>query len=429
MELSGLLEKLKGLFTPAFLLSNVTPLFCFVLVNAAILGQFSPAVNQWVRDYFLLGTAQKTVIGAVVALLLLVAAYVFSTFNLLMREILEGGRLIPKALERRLRASETTRLNALEKQFDRTRATRRRLKRESTLWLAQLQSARQEGARPDGTLEQPRQCQYGNDSPAHLSIADLDEIRWKGVSVVADPDASVVPITPDRIKQSVDLLVLSLRTNYPDWTAQVDSVCLDRDHQLLKNLIEFAQQKAGDDYVQLFNEREFNFSRYGVAPTRMGNIAESIRSYAFSRYGINLVFFWTRFQKVLQGKSDFFRTLQDAKTQLDFTVSLFWLTCISTAWWLIALPFLAQDWLLLFTVWIIGPFLARQWYKIGVENYRSFADLMRSSLDLFRLDLLSDFKIAAPQNSEAEAKLWDQLNRKMTYGDKIYIAYKEGRDS
>lgn len=422
MQLSGLLEKLKGLFTPAFLLSSVTPLFCFVLVNAAILGQFSPAINQWVRDYFVLGTTQKTVIAAVIAMGLLVAAYVFSTFNILMREKLEGVRLLP-ILDRRLRASETKRLEAIEERFDRARVTRRQLIKKSDPWLNGLRDARQKGS-----AAEPAQCTYPATDPVHTALNQLADMRRQWISLKATETQPAAPMSVAALQGNIDQLSAVLETNSADLTGD-DSVRLDHDHSLLLSLIEFAQGRANDDYIQLFNEKEFNFSRYRVAPTRMGNIAESIRSYALSRYGINLVFFWTRFQKVLQGKSDFYKTLQDAKTQLDFTVSLFWLTCISTAWWLIALPFLSESWLFLFAVWLLGPLLARLWYIMGVENYRSFADLLRSSLDLFRFDLLSDLKVAAPPNSEAEAKLWDQLNARMSYGDKIFIPYKDGRET
>ena len=109
MQLSGLLEKLKGLFTQAFLISSVTPLLCFVLVNGAILGRFSESVNEWVKNYFLLGTAEKTVRGAMLSIALLVVAYVFSTFNLGLREMLEGKHL-PQWLVCRLQRTETERL-------------------------------------------------------------------------------------------------------------------------------------------------------------------------------------------------------------------------------------------------------------------------------------------------------------------------------
>ena len=79
MQLSGLLEKLRGLFTPAFLISSVTPLFCFVLINGAILSSFNDSAEIWLKNYFLMDSTAKTttavtVRGAVLSIALLVLA-------------------------------------------------------------------------------------------------------------------------------------------------------------------------------------------------------------------------------------------------------------------------------------------------------------------------------------------------------------------
>jgi hypothetical protein len=407
VQLSGLLEKLKGLFTPAFLLSSVAPLFCFILVNTAILGQFSPSVNQWARDYFVLGTTEKTVLAAIGSIALLVGAYVFSTLNLSLREKLEGVNL-PEVLERRLRLAEQNRFNALETKFSEARRIRRQLKQKSEGWREKLQKARKEG-----TALKPPKSEYPEGIEAHKALQNLEELRRPGGS-----------LTVEQIEPAVHLLTESLAKNSADLKSP-DSKRLNRDHTLIIELVSYAQEKVEEEYIQFFNEKEFNFSRYRIAPTRMGNIAESVRSYALSRYGLNLVFFWTRFQKVLQGKTEFYKAIQDAQTQLDFTVSLFWLTSFSTLLWLVALPFLSHTWLPLIGVWIFGPLLARMWYLIAVQNYRSFADLLRSSVDLFRFDLLTDLKISLPADAEAEQRLWNLLNSKMSYGNEVFVAYKE----
>jgi hypothetical protein len=406
MQLSGLLEKLKGLFTPAFLISSVTPLFCFVLVNGAILGRFSEAVDRSVQGYFLLDTAPKTVIAAIVSVALLVVAYVFSTLNLGLREILEGQRL-PEWLRAQLCSSETARLDALLMQLRESQKTRFRFQRQAPSWVKKLRVARGAGVKI-GT------CTYPEDCPAHAALAELEKMRWRGAA-----------LTVERLKECVDLLEACLLKSSSEILNNPASRRLDHDHQRMLELIEYARQRVEADYIRLFNERDFNFSRDTVAPTRMGNIAESVRSYAQSRYRMNLVFFWTRLQKVLQEKAEFYKTLQDAKTQLDFTVSLFWLTAVSTAVWVLVLPVLSRTWLPLIAVWAIGPVLMRTWYLVGVQNYRSFADLLRSSLDLFRFELLKELKVALPDDAEAEGALWDRLNRRIGYGEPTaFISYK-----
>ncbi len=188
-------------------------------------------------------------------------------------------------------------------------------------------------------------------------------------------------------------------------------------------LLEYESKRVEGEYIDIFNDREFNFSRFTLAPTQMGNIAESVRGYTQSRYSMNLDFLWTRFQKVLQGDAAFYQTLQDAKTQLDFAVSMFWLTAASWAIWVVALPFLSHTWLPLISVAVAGPLLVRVWYMIAVQNYRSFADLLRSAVDLFRFALLAEFKIPLPTDVTAERAIWGSLNRKLAYGEEVFISY------
>lgn len=102
---------------------------------------------------------------------------------------------------------------------------------------------------------------------------------------------------------------------------------------------------------------------------------------------------------------------------------MFWLTVASTAWWVVVLPFVTRGWMPVLIAGIGGPLLARSCYSIAVQNYRSFADLLRSSIDLFRFELLKTFKVPLPQDIEAERLLWDQLKRRLSYGEDVLICY------
>ena len=335
---------------------------------------------------------------------LIAAAVFFLTFNLGLREILEGKHLLKRfrRTEARFRKTETERLNVLLDQYRKIQKTRRQLFNQSQSLLKELQLARTEG-------KKLQTCNYLENNDTHELLLDLEQRRWYGEQLGAD--------TLVDAKASLEK---ELKANSADRdTKEENARRLDHDHRLFVSLLEYAANRAEDDYITLFNEKEFNFSRYTVAPTRMGNVAESVRSYAQSRYSMNLDFFWTRLQKVLQGKPEYYKTLQGAKTDLDFSVSLFWLTVLSTAIWLLALPFLSRTWLPLIAVGILGPAIARIWYLVAVQNYRSFADLIRGSLDLFRLELLTDLKLALPVDSQTERKLWDSLNRRISYGENI----------
>jgi hypothetical protein len=414
MDLSGLLEKLKGLFTASFFISSVTPLFCFILFNGAILGQYNHTIRRWVSDYYVSSAASKTVTAAIISIVLVVIAYVFSTLNLFLLEILQGKHL-PKWLEYRLRTGENARLDAVTQRWKEIRNVRRNLtspiKPNVPVSVSQLLVNRLRRYLKKGKAV--GKCSYHRCHKTHRLLGRLLKTRNKGAVITASD-----------LKDSVSRLACVLWTNSVTLPNNADSIRLDRDAVLLENLIGYAVGKSEDEYIRRFNEKEFEFSRYTVAPTRMGNVAESVRGYALSRYGINLDFFWPRLQKTLQGQSDFYKTLQDAKTQLDFTVSMFWLTLASTAIWVALLPILSKTWLPLIGVWLFGPILAIIWYRMAVQNYRSFAELLRSCIDLFRLELLTEFKIPLPQDSQAEQQVWEQLNRWISYGENTFVGFK-----
>jgi hypothetical protein len=405
MQLSGLLEKLKGLFTPAFLISSLTPLFCFIFVNGAILAQFNRNINTWLSDWVKLDATPKTVVGAVAMLSVVIIGYLFSTLNLTLRQILEGDNL-PNWFRSRLNHAETARFDALLEELTDVENLRRKLSDHGQSWMNELKAARDIG-------KQTKKNNYSEKAQAHTYLSALYRKRDRGQT-----------ITLKLLQQAITSLKQSLENNSADMAGGDNRRLLDQDHQKMGNLIDYAAARVEDDYIRLYNQKEFNFSRYRVAPTRMGNIAESIRSYALSRYGMNLDFFWTRFQKVLQGQEAFYKTLQDAKTQLDFTVSLFWLSVFTTVIWLVLMPFLSWTWIPLISVWIGGPAVARVSYELALQNYRSFADLLRSSLDLFRFELLSELKLSRPLDNQAEEQLWDKLTHRMTYGERVLLSYK-----
>jgi hypothetical protein len=149
----------------------------------------------------------------------------------------------------------------------------------------------------------------------------------------------------------------------------------------------------------------------------MGNLAESVRSYARSRYEMNLDSFWSRLQKSIQADEKFYLTLIDAKTQLDFLVSLFWLTTLFTVIWLASILYLRTSWLAFVFVGVIGAGLAALWYEIAKQNYLAFADILRTSIDMFRFDLLKGLHIKLPSSSDHERTTWQQLNYLIGHGD------------
>lgn len=409
MQLSGLIEKLQSLFSPGLLISSVTPLICFIIFNGALLGCYFPEVNDWIQAVFPADGIQKAVWVVLFLIAILLAAYGFSSVGLPLREILEGRYLGP-LLERRLKTAEQARFSKLIDAIGRASFNVWQIRNKSNEWEEYLLEARIKG---DST----NNCDYPQAGPIQVKLAKISEHNAKGEVVDAK-----------EIADAVDALIAALQANSTKVRNKanfLDEHCrkLDRDHCLLLELIKYACAQAENQYISLINEREFNFSIYSIKPTSLGNIAESVRGYAQSRYAMNLEFFWTPLQKVLQTDIAFYKTVQDAKTQLDFAVSMFWLTAVSTVLWCIALPFLVRTYLPFLAVATLGPLLIRFWYFIAVQNYRSFAEILRSSIDLFRFALLKSFKISPPSDVESERLVWDNLRRKLSFGEEVLLSY------
>jgi hypothetical protein len=157
----------------------------------------------------------------------------------------------------------------------------------------------------------------------------------------------------------------------------------------------------------------------------MGNIAESVRGYARSRYAMNLDPFWSRLQKILIDDDKFYSMLVDAKTQLDFMISLFWVTVSFTSIWTIELLVLRRSVRLFLLVVIGGPILSILWYRIALQNYRAFADICRTSVDLYRFQLLDLLHVKRPLGSRQERKIWAEVNRVIGYGEEQLILYHD----
>ena len=101
---------------------------------------------------------------------------------------------------------------------------------------------------------------------------------------------------------------------------------------------------------------------------------------------------------------------KDAKAQLDFLVVCCWLCMLTSAVWLVAMPWLHFSWPFYGIVCILGPVLARVFYLLSLENYIVMADLVKSAVDLFRFDLLKSLHMPQPNNIREERALWAALS-------------------
>jgi hypothetical protein len=56
-------------------------------------------------------------------------------------------------------------------------------------------------------------------------------------------------------------------------------------------------------------------------------------------------------------------------------------------------------------------------------NYQSFAETVRTTVELFRFDLLKSMHVVLPQDSAAEEVTWTALAERLQIGNKTKLTY------
>lgn len=390
--LGTIIEKLSSLLSKGAFITGFVPLLAFLSGDVALLTWLSPPFRNWLTGH---KTEAEFISGVVIAFL--IASLVFVTLNTRMRELMEG-RYWPKRLCSEFTLAEGKRLQRLNAEYSGLQRNRRLLQKLGSGWIPRLLAARNATPKKASRLYDPAKS-------AGRLIAQVKLRRLRGETIEADD-----------LESAVHFLRRELRITPM-------SVLLDADHVELAACIAYAPAKNDQEIIRVFNERQFNFPEQILAPTAMGNIALSIRSYTLSRYQLNIERLWTRLQKVMQNEG-FYAVLQDAKVQLDFLVSMFWLSSISTVLWLALLAFAGYSLVPYLAIAVIGPLASWSLYRLSLQNYRAFADLMRCAVDSYRLKLLKELQLPEPGGSREETALWQAMQDRMDYGKDFNLSYR-----
>jgi hypothetical protein len=389
--LGTLIEKLSGLLSKGAFVASVIPLLAFMAANTALLS----AVNRPFRIWIISHNADAEFIsGAVIAFF--VGALVLAILNTRLRELMEG-RFWPRRVYGPFTKDQYDRLQKSNFEYSTLQRARRAM-RQSQGWTQKLKESRIRGPKDPNRSYDPA-------GRAGSLIRTLRRQRIRGAV-----------ISPQMLRDAVDYLDEELSKT--PMSGPLDAAQVE-----LNEIIQAAGATITSEINRVFYERQFNFPADSLAPTAMGNIASAIRSYTMSRYQLNVEAFWGRFQKVMLAEP-FYTVLQDSKIQLDFLVSLFWLSVISTTAWLIFLAFLGYSLWLYAAIALTGPFAIWAFYQLALQSYRAFADMMRTSIDTYRLRLLKELQLPEPSGSREEAVLWQALQDRMEYGKDFNLGYR-----
>ena len=360
--LGTIIEKLQTLLSKSFLISAFFPVLIAAALNAVLLytqsSAFQAAVARYGRDDTgLLDTATTTM---AVLITLAILALLLSMLNTRLREVLEGRVFWPAAMAAPLIRRQTDRHDRLERQFKDAQKTRSNIARQHDDWQRQLQEARSTTKAP-GT-----RCQYPDTNSTAAALRELRARRERG-EPISKPEL-------DTIVRELRQLLSTQAVDAPPDDDRADAKRLDDDQGTVLLLAEYAVSLFSNEEYRLSGELQFGFAGRSIAPTAMGNVAQSIPHYAFTRYGMNIDLFWTRLQKTMQS-DNFYVVLQDAKTQLDFLVALVWLVGATLVVWLPLMALRSHDVRPFLVTAVAGPVALSGLYQLAVQNYRAFADL------------------------------------------------------
>jgi hypothetical protein len=404
-SLGTVLDRLSGLFSKYFLIGSYFP----VLITGAACFFMACAISPVPRAAFDQDVWQKGLLGVAALAGAGMFAFLLSTLNVLLRTRLEDPPL-PQGLRDQFLKNEGEKRQTIVAKLRGLTQDLRDLRRGREQWMARVGAAREEG------ITTPLAGAYR----VPPEIVNLFESRRKRELIKAS-----------QIEAAVMALCTAFK-NHPAETrtaGQIELTAagedLDDKANELRELIEEAINHTGLEASKAENILQIDFGTDDLAPTRLGNIALSVQSYFISRYEMNFNFFWTRIQKQMQAEDKFYPVVQAAKAQLDFHVAMFWLSCLfSVVWTVIVALWGYSPLLLVFTAVIVPLLVTRVFYELAVQSYRSYADLLRTTLDLYHFSFLDSLHIALPPSLNDEREVWRALNQVLMSGDYRDLPYK-----
>ena len=404
-SLGTVLEKLTSFFSQYFLIASYFPVLIFLAANAICIYLLNLEFRTWLGK----DTVQTGVTGIEILLAAAVLAYALSTATSWLRDALENLPIVPSTFRNSFRSSQAQRRGALLVRLETHMRERREVTASLKAWRQTLTKAREDGAskRRNSYAHTPRELDHVVDA-ATLQTLDADDVERAVTALAAELKANNVN---DRI---------------PGTTTPTPAAAkLDGDHVRLNAAMNALRGQLEYRAVRVFNEIQFNFARTGeVAPTRMGNIGLSVQYYFSSRYQLNFNFFWTRVQKALEGETSFAGVLKLAKAQLEFHVTMFWLSCLFGLLWIPASAWYGYSFAFFLSCAVATPLAAWLSYELAVQSYRSYADLLRTAGDLYHFKLMESLHLPLPPTTGDEREMWKQVGQWLDQGDYFDLPYK-----
>jgi hypothetical protein len=410
--LSTFLTSIGSYFTKYFLVASFLPVLAFAAVNLITAAIFVEGVGARFVATFLRNSSAVEVafLTTAVTISLLIAAYVLSALNNYLRGLLEGKW--PESVRNLFSVRHRLAYDALQQRLDAARRTQVDI--EQADFVEILRQARVEGDR----LHRNTFDVTVNDAPIVRQIAELQQRSSETLIPYAD------------LSDAVTRLATALKSNSASVADNERQKALGNAQQALVLIIQSTLERARGTHYRLYNELSSSYGPQEIAPTTMGNVANTAQAYAVRRYNCNLELFWNDLQRVVQTDAAAQTAVLECKAQLDFLVASCWLTTAYWIAWLLAAALWGYSVGLFVVLSLAGPLGSYFWYRVATEHYRTFVDVLTTTLNLFRMKLLTMLSLPLPPDVVDERMLWNSLHRIASFDDDpINLKYRhpEGR--
>lgn len=387
--LSTLLNNIVSSFSKAFLIASFLPVLAFTFVNGTIAYALFDPWRQWC-DKHLLGSAglgQLVFITGVFAIALVIMAYLIASITNFLRRLMEGKWFSWIAYI--FTPAQGRRLSRLDRMIEEAVKVKSGLEASARFF---------QGIMSDAAKDETKKLMNFEGS-AELANA-IDELKLMR--------SQNRLLKPEPLDSTLAKFSSCLNAGLPYKKAStVRPLFLCRTE--IYDLIAFSTDQTVLEYERLQNERNSSFGTY-LAPTRMGNIANSIQAYAERRYHCNLDSVISNLLWCVDQNAKGNTSMQDAKTQLDFLIISSYLSMLWTAIWMVILGALHSSVWFIFVA-LAGPLASYCWYLAASEQYRAFNDVLSTSFDIYRFDLLKALHMPIPGDVDEERQIWGELDK------------------
>jgi hypothetical protein len=423
--LSSLLKSINEQFAgKSYWLGSMLPLVLFVIANALVIPLHYPQLGQLLSDAKTLD--EKSLMYSAILATLLALAYVLSMMSSLMLEALEG-RLGPfRWLYGPLYAAHSHILRGIDRDLHSAKVRQKEIESASIEWNRSIQNISESLKRRCVEVPSRKEAFGWYFTPVGRKIAVVRFLASQGLMIRIEHLDEAVRALKDGIEQN-KVVTNSMFLKAIEDVRFAIPYTLDRYQFKIRRLVFRRMSSFPGVSPETQNKPEGPTANNILAPTKMGNIGRAMTTYALMRYQLDLDIFWTRLQNSLQKDAkDYYLVLQDIKVQVDCSTALFWLSSLFTIFWIPSLLLWFTDSSVreFLVIGIAGTLVVLGSYRVACESYRVFAEVMKSSVDLFRFQVLKDLHVQLPVDSEAENDLWFRLGGAIGFASKQDFKYR-----